>query len=292
MSETETTVPMDDKALFEAATSEAPAAETPVAEAKPEAEQPQGEQPRDEHGRFAPKVEAQAEQAPAQAVAEQPAQQAPPQQEAIPSWRLKEEAEARRQAETRASLLERQLHQLSGRLQQLEKPPEPIDPYVDPEKFRDAGVRQAIDPVTRQLSETREYYSRMFAETKHGEQTVKDAYGWLQQAVHSGDPKAEPVLQRVMNSIDPFGEIVTAFKRDKAISTVGDDPNKWFEAELERRKADPEFVSKHLTPSNGQNGAAPTNVVKLPPSLNRQSGAQAPNAGSLEDRDLYQHAIS
>lgn len=287
MSETTTTVPMDDKALFESAVAPEPAAEPPaVAEAQPE--QVDAGPARDEQGRFAPKETT--EQAPAQAVAEQPQQAAPPQSDAIPSWRLKEEAEARRSAESRASQLERQLHQLSGRLQQLEKPAEPIDPYVDPEKFRDAGVRQALDPVNKQLSETREHYSRMFAEMKHGEQAVKDAYTWLQQATNSGDPKAGSVLQRAMTSIDPFGEIVTAFKRDKAISTVGDDPNAWFEKELERRKADPEFAAKHFTQQQQQNGAA--NIVKLPPSLNRQPGSAGnPSPGTFDDKDLYANAI-
>jgi len=289
MSETTSTVPMDDKALFESAMSDAaPAAETPVAEAAPEAEQPKDDNRDPATGRFIPK-EGQVEQA-TEAVAEQPKTEAPAQNaDVIPPWRLREEAEARRSAESRASQLEHQLRQLSGRLQQLEKPAEPIDPYVDPEKFRDAGVRQAIDPVTKQLSETREHYSRMFAEIKHGEQTVKDAYAWLQQATNTGDPKAGPVLQRAMNSIDPFGEIITAFKRDKAISTVGDDPNAWFEKELERRKADPEFTAKHLAPA-AQNGA--TNIVKLPPSLNRQPGT-AGNAspGTFDDKDLYANAI-
>jgi hypothetical protein len=288
MSETETTVPMDDKALFESAMSDAaPAAEMPVAEAAPEAEQADAGPPRDEQGRFAPKTIEQPEVAAEPVKTEAPAQN---NADVIPPWRLREEAEARRSAESRASQLENQLRQLSGRLQQLEKPEEPIDPYVDPEKFRDAGVRQAIDPVNKQLSETREHYSRMFAEMKHGEQTVKDAYGWLQQASNSGDPKAGPVLQRAMNSIDPFGEIVRAFKSDKAISTVGDDPNAWFEKELERRKADPEFAAKHLTPAAPQNGA--TNIVKLPPSLNRQPGT-AGNAspGTFDDKDLYANAI-
>ena len=290
MSETTTTVPMDDKALFESAMSDAaPAAEMPVAEAAPEVEQQaDAGPPRDEQGRFAPKT---IEQAPAEAVAEQPVKTEAPAQPAdvIPPWRLREEAEARRSAESRAQQLESQLRQLSGRLQQLEKPAEAIDPYVDPEKFRDEGVRQAIDPVNKQLSETREHYSRMFAEIKHGEQTVRDAYAWLQQATNSGDPKAGPILQRAMSSIDPFGEIIGAFKRDKAISTVGDDPNAWFEKELERRKADPEFAAKHLAPA-AQNGA--TNIVKLPPSLNRQPGT-AGNAspGTFDDKDLYANAI-
>jgi hypothetical protein len=35
---------------------------------------------------------------------------------------------------------------------------------------------------------------------------------------HAGDPKVAPLLQRVTSSIDPFEDVVTAFKRDKALS--------------------------------------------------------------------------
>jgi hypothetical protein len=289
MSETTATVPMDDNALFEAAMDDAPpAAEMPVAEAAPEAEQQaDAGPPRDEQGRFAPKTIEQPEVAAEPVKTEAPAQN---NADVIPPWRLREEAEARRSAESRASQLENQLRQLSGRLQQLEKPEEPIDPYVDPEKFRDAGVRQAVDPIAKRLQDNREFTSRRFAEIEHGKQTVKDAWGWLQQATNSGDPKAGPILQRVMNSDDPFQDLVEAFTNDKAISTVGKDPNAWFEKELERRKAeDPAFVAKHLTPAP-QNGAS--NIVKLPPSLNRQPGT-AGNAspGTFDDKDLYANAI-
>jgi hypothetical protein len=106
-------------------------------------------------------------------------------------------------------------------------------------------------------------------------------------------------LQRITSSIDPFEDVVTAFKRDRALSTVGDDPNAWFEKEFERRAAsDPAFKDKLAAlqgqPQQQQNGAAPaTNVVKLPPSLNRQPGT-AGNAspGTMSDADLYRSAIS
>lgn len=284
---------MDDKALFEAATSDAtPAAETPAVEAAPEAqpEQPEAGQPRDEHGRFAPKV-GEPEQAPAQAV--QPAQPAVVQQPApqietrnepppgwLPAWRVREMVEA---AQRKAAP---------------QQPVEEPDPYIAPKDFRDQGIRQAVDPVVSQIGQIREHYSWKDAMRTHGQETAVEARRWFEQAVQQGDPNVAPLLQRAVNSIDPFEDIVSAFKQHKTLTTIGPDPNKWFEAELERRKSDPEFVSKHLTPVQGQpqqpNGAAPaTNVVKLPPSLNRQPGAaQAPNAGSMNDADLYRSAIS
>src|SRR4051812_16437261 len=140
MSETETAVQMDDKALFDAAIApEAPAqAEAPAQEAVTEQTQEAG-QPRDEHGKFAARTE---QTPPADA---QPADktQQPDNSAQVPAWRVSEIAEARRAAEARAAEnerraddLERQNRQFQAQLRQLtEKPPEAIDPYVDPEKF-------------------------------------------------------------------------------------------------------------------------------------------------------------
>jgi hypothetical protein len=291
MSETETAVLMDDKALFDAATSDAaPATEATTQEVT--TEQAEAGPARDEHGRFAPKVEAEAA---AEVVAEQPKPvDQPPAVEAkqepppgwIPAWRAREIADAR-------------VRDLEQRLRQAEKPAEPIDPYVDPEKFRDAGVRQAVDPIAKQLADTREYFSRKTAIATHGLETVQEAYKWLETATHAGDPKVGPLLQRITASIDPFDEVVTAFKRDKALSTVGDDPHAWMQKQLQEAAKDPakrqelmQMLGGDQSQQQQQNGAAPaTNVVKLPPSLNRQPGT-AGNAtpGTMDDKDLYAFA--
>lgn len=283
MSETETTVPMDSKALFESALSDAAPAAEVQAEAAPAVEQT--DQPRDEHGRFAPKVEAQPEaeapkvEAPTPVVqaAPQPVQHEPP-PGWLPAWRVREMVEA---AQRKAA-----------------PPPEPVDPYVDPQKFRDQGIQEATSPLVQQLSGTREYYSRKLAIKEYGQQTVQEAFTWLQTAAANGDPKAAPILQRAMNSIDPFEEIVAGYKRDKALSTVGDDPNAWFEKELERRSTDPTFKAKLAAMQGGEQTSTQgqpqpvTNVVRLPPSLNRQPGTQSPNVVSMNDADLYRSAIS
>lgn len=276
---------MDDKALFDAATSEAPpVTEVTTQDTTTEQVADQG-QPRDDHGRFAPKVEAEAEapKVEAQPVVQQPAPQVETRNEPppgwLPAWRVREMVEA---AQRKAAP---------------QQPAEEPDPYIAPKDFRDQGIRQAVDPVVSQIGQIREHYSWKDAMRTHGQETAVAARRWFEQAVQQGDPNVAPLLQRAVNSIDPFEDIVSAFKQHKTLTTIGPDPNKWFEAELERRKSDPEFVSKHLIPAQGSqqpNGAAPaTNVVKLPPSLNRQPGAaQAPNAGSMNDADLYRSAIS
>lgn len=289
---------MDDQALFNAAI----ATEAPAEVAAPATEQGQPDtqaQPRDDSGRFAPKG---ADAAPAGndpshsqtitdpghagpstlvKLAPAEARQEPP-PGWIPAWRAREIADVRTQK------LEAELRKYT------EKPAEEIDPYVDPAKFRDVGVRQAIDPIAKQMAETREYFSRKDAIRQHGLETVQAAYTWLEQATHAGDPRVAPLLQRVTQSIDPFEEVVTAFKRDKALATVGDDPNAWFEKELEKRMADPAFAAKYQAQSAQQANAqgAPKTVFALPPSVNRATGsAQAPANATMNDSDLFAHAL-
>jgi len=290
MSETETSVPMDDKALFDAATSD-PAPATQEAETqKAEPEQADAGPPRDEAGRFAPKVAdtpAQAEAAPAAPVpsADKPpapveAKQEPP-PGWIPAWRAREIADARaREVEARYAK---------------QQPPAPRpDMWENPDGFVEHGVKQAIDPVQQRMDAIREHYSWKDAVREHGQETAVEARKWFYEAVHAGDPNVAPVLQKALASIDPFDDIVTAYKQHKTLATIGTDPDAWFNKELERRKAsDPEFAAKHLTPAqSAAQSDPPTNIVRLPPSLNRQPGSAAADAGSMNDKDLYIHATS
>jgi hypothetical protein len=287
MSETETSVPMDDKALFESATSDA-APET-VTEQPAATEQADGGQKHDPAtGRFLPKSEPEQQEATAEAAKPEPSVETKPapvetRQEPppgwIPAWRAREIADAKTQK------LEAELRKYT------EKPQDPIDPYVDPEKFRDAGVRQAIDPVVNQMSQLREHYSWKDALREHKE-TAIEARKWFYEAVHAGDPNIQPLLQKALSSIDPFDDIVNGFKQHKAVTTVGADPNAWFEKELERRMADPAFAAKFQPAQQSAQGDPKTNVIKIPPSLNRQTGSASAASGTMSDTDLYAHATS
>jgi hypothetical protein len=282
MSETETTVPMDSKALFDAAISDA-APET-VTETPAATEQADAGPARDEQGRFAPKAEQEA----APAATEQPApvvettpapvearQEPPPGW--IPAWRAREIADARaREVEARYAK---------------QTPQEPLDPYLDPEKFRDAGVKQAIDPVQQRMDALREHYSWKDAVRSYGQETAVEARKWFYEAVHAGDPNVAPVLQKALASIDPFEDIVTAYKQHKTLTTIGTDANAWFDKELERRLADPAFAAK-LQPAQAAAQSDPKTVVRMPPSLNRQPGSAAADSGSMNSADLYNYAIS
>jgi len=244
-------------------------------------EQPDN-QPRDEQGRFA-KAEQPEEQPAEQPQAEQPVeaqtepqeQQQEPKDHGIPPWRLREEAEARRAAEARAQQIEREAAEYRRQLAQLQeqsKPKQVPDIFEDPNAFVSHGVQTAVDPIKSEVSQLREFYSRRDAIREHGEDKVKAAYQALDQAARAGDPEAVMTVQRVRQSMDPFGDIMGWHTTRSLISTVGRDPNAWFEKQMEERLKDPAFQTKLMERMRGDAQTRPS-VTQLPPSLNKTTAA-------------------
>lgn len=280
----------DKEILDSALTDELPEAE--VVE-QPQAEQPEG-QPRDDHGRFAARQEA--EQQPEA----QPEPQAQQPEANVPSWRLREERERAEAAERRfqeaQTNWQRQLEQLQTRLPQPEKPKAP-DVFEDPNGFLNHGVREAINPIQDQIGQLREFYSRKEAIREHGQEKVTAAYNAIAQGMQNRDPEAQSVYQRAMASMDPFGEIVGWHQQKAVFSQIGNDPNAWFEKELERRMADPKFAASQFEKiqQSARGGQQPqgNNLIQLPPSLNKVPTAQSASDddGDMSDGALFRHAM-
>jgi hypothetical protein len=267
----------DDKELFESAlTDEQP--EPIEAQPEPEAQEPEG-QPRDEHGRFAPKAkEPEAEPQPEPEKAqEQPQPEPQRENQGIPPWRLKEEAEARRAAEERARQYERdmaEMRQQLAQMQQQNKQPEKVlDIFEDPNAFVDHGVRTAIDPVKQEISQLREFYSQRDAIREHGAEKVKAAYDAMDQALRSRDPEAHAVFQRAKQSLDPYGDIVKWHMKSTVFNQIGSDPNAWLEKQLEERLKDPQYQAKLLERIRGNVQPQQRPITQLPPSLNKATSA-------------------
>jgi hypothetical protein len=279
----------DDENLFNSALTDDSPAPDPEAAPQPE-ESPEtpddGSQPRDERGRFAPKgadAPAQAQQPQEPPQPDVPAQQ--PQQhqrqeahDAIPPWRLKEEAEARRAAEARAAEMERRAADLERQFAEIrkqnEQPPKVPDIYEEPKAFVDHHVGAAIDPVKQEMDRLREFYSQRDAVREHGAEKVKAAYDALDQALRARDPEAVGVYQRVKQSLDPFGDIVRWHLKQTVFSKIGSDPDAWFEQQLEARMKDPAHQAKLLERIRGQVQQQPNRpVTQLPPSLNKATSS-------------------
>lgn len=276
----ETTVPMDDKELWNAATEAEPAQAETV-----EQEQPEVGQPRDEHGRFATKAQ-EPEQEP---VGQAPVAQEPePKEQGIPSWRLKEEAEARRAAEARLEEFnrrewqrEQELAQLRQQLQQATQPQEQVDPYAD----LPGAIKQATSPFEGRLSSFESKMvlraSRAEAVVEHGREAVSEMETAIQKAMQSGDPEMQLLSMQMRASDHPVGLAMKWHQNHKLVTQTGGDIESYKAKLLE----DPEFLNRALEAARlkAGNQQKPSSVVSLPPSLNK---AAASMPVGNEDNDM------
>jgi hypothetical protein len=253
--------------------------------AAPQADQQDAGQPRDDQGRFAATQGEPAEQ--------QTEQSQQPPQGFVPSGRLREEREAREAAERRfqeaQAQWQRELQQIRSQLPQPEQPKAP-DVFEDPNGFLNHGVRQAIDPIQSQIGQLREFYSQREAVREHGADKVKAAYDWIAEGMRINDPARASIYQRAMQSMDPYGEIVSEHQKSTIYSQIGNDPQAWFGKTLEERlSSDPKFAAELLQKIQGavQGQSDPqgqgNNIINVPPNLRRAPGARA---GSAESGDM------
>lgn len=208
------------------------------------ADEPQNDAPnqqqRDEGGKFAGK---------------QPETQAPETQAAeeikgrqIPIQALDAEKARRRKAEQEAFQLRGYLQALQGQ-QKSNQPQEPAKPlpdwYSDPEAAFKARLEPTLQKLQEQLQQqgaaprqVAEQTSRMIAEDKYGPEAVSTAYQAADEAM-STNPAVKAMLQARLNaSQHPYGELVKWHKEQAALSRVGDDPDAFIEAEVQRRLAE------------------------------------------------------
>ena len=285
---------MDDKELFEQAMTDESVQDvseqqTEQAQAEAVAEQDAGDgqqRERDEHGRF---------------VAQQKQPDAAKQDEAhVPSWRLREEREQREAAERRfqeaQAQWQRQIAELQARVPKAEQ--QRPDIFENPDAYVQQATRQQLDPVRSEIGQLREFYSQRDAIREHGQEKVQAAYQALEKGMASRDPEAWATYQRAMSSMDPYGAIVGWHQQREVFSQIGNDPNAWFEKELEKRMSEaPQFAAKQLQriqQSAQQSSAAKqtANRVALPPSLSRASSAQvATDDGDMSDASLFANAM-
>jgi hypothetical protein len=284
----------------------APAEQPSPAPAQPAAPEPQpGEPARDERGRFAspqPQPEA---QAPTGMPQPQPQPGAvPPPQPAddggqVPSGRLRELREDRDREAERARNLEfalydqqRQLRELQAaqvRAQQAQQPPQIPDIITDPQ-----GYHQYVESrFTEQLRNQEANFSFRIAHDRHGEM-FENAYG---EMIHRAERGDRSVVQAVMQSPDPGAAMMNWFRREVTLAKVGNDPDKWFEAQLVERLKNQKFAGSVMDYVRGQTatqqqqtGGGP--VVQLPPSLNNiAASAHVQLDGDMSDSSLFDYAF-
>lgn len=258
---------------------------------------------RDENGRFAPKVETAAPVVQAQV---DTTQQADTEAGRVPQQALHASREKERESRQEAEALRSQIAEMRGQIQLLSqrgqapevKPAAPAKPdfWENPDAYLQTGVQEALNPVQQQLQQQNERFSRFMAVQAHGKEAV-DAAEAAVEAELSKLPAEHQAQMRAARAKapDPYSEMVTWHKQKQTMQTVGNDPNAWLEAEMEKRLADPAYQAKLLeriraTAAGNTNRSNP--VTNLPPSLNRlAAGGHAPGEVDASDAGLFANAL-
>lgn len=267
-----------------------------MSDSGPSASEVQTEQPsqtRDESGRFAPATPAAViTDAP---VGEEHQQEEHHQQGGIPKERLKAEADKRREAEASAEALRREIAELRGMVQassqpkpqatQEERPPVTI--WDNPEEF----LNSQLSPVQQQMQEMREMMWESQAAGKHGADKIEAAKAAAQAL--AGTPEGRALHQQITSKGNPFDNLVAWHQQQQVFSRIGNDPDAWLEAELEKRLSDPAEQAKIMERMRqGATASRSQPLTNLPPSLSRlPSGGNQSADNDTSDGALFNHAM-
>jgi hypothetical protein len=286
-----------DEDIFASAMNDTPAPaegqieNTPV-EATEAPQEAKPERARDEAGRFAPRTPEAAmpvvQETAQQPTVETPAPEGKPDVH-VPSWRLAEEAQRRREAEQqlqemRAEMraIQQQQLMLQQRVAPQQAPQEPIDPFADPNGFAQS-IQQGFEG---RLKEIQLQHSLQFARHAHKE-TFDRAYEEFVDYAHKTRDQA--TYQRVMSSADP-GEALVQWHKERQLHQElgGSDLNSFLAKRQEEWLKDPSVQAKVIEAFKAGQQSQPGNITNLPPSLSKVASASPSHEGS---GDWSQEAI-
>lgn len=230
----------------------------------------------------------------------------------VPSWRLREIAEERRQLAEEAGRLRqwREEREAEDRRRQEEAQSQqasawnwenPDDTLAAQRAFAERTARAAVDPVQQQIAAMRESTSQQFAVMRHGIEKVQAAHAALSQALRDRDPEALAVYGRMMapDAMDPYGDMMNWDNRRSIVSTVGTDLAAYQKRIRDEALKDPSFLQEALnaarqsaTPvvtglSNGQGRASA--ALR---SLNRVTSAADDGDGSDDPQAVFKQALA
>jgi len=104
----------------------------------------------------------------------------------------------------------------------------------------------------------------------------------------------DPVeYERVVQAHNRYDAVVQWHNRQNTLSTVGTNPQAWFDQQWKARLAsDPQFQAEALKVIQGAAAGAPS-VTRLPPSLSKATAAagNADSPGDMSDRGLFAYAM-
>jgi hypothetical protein len=266
--------------------------ETPV-EAPTEAE---AQRVRDERGRFKSATpEPTSEEVPAEEPVAAQAEPAPPVEKddaRVPSWRLKEESDRRREAESGLAELRAEMRQMQMAMMQQRQPPTEVqtpevDIFADPQGF----VQQLQSNFQQQLATMRLESSLKDAHRTHGDK-FNQAYEAFSQ--HVSQTRDQATYQRVMATNDP-GEALVGWWKDQQLHKElgGSDLQSFLEKQREEWLKDPSVQAKVIEAFKAtQQATQPNSLTNLPPSLSKATASASPHDFGSSGNDIYSYATA
>lgn len=289
---------INDAELFSEAMADTPA------EPAVEAEQASAEseaQARDDKGRFAAKEEkTEAEPEP---TAEQRKVEDEDRHGQIPSWRLREEREARAEAQKQLESERAERAKLAAQLELMQRQPALAQQPKPAEQPREQRPDPLIDPEGYERYMENKFEQRLLTERRElslaqAHRTYKkdfdEAYASAQEAMAKGDAA---LIARMQRSRDPGETLIEWHREQKVMREVGNDPNAFFEKRLESYLSDPANLAKVMEKARGTAANTQTQRpnVQLPPSLASMSRADSSRGGAddtdISDEGLFGYAI-
>jgi hypothetical protein len=258
------------------------------------------ERQRDEAGRFASQTDTQpsvTQGAEAEADATAHPDDVAQHQNGVPVRAVKDEREKRQAAQAEAEQLRREMAELKGQITLLSQQRQPAPPpqqeqqpvtlWDDPENY----LKGQLTPVQQQIEEMREMMFENQAAQVHGAEKLQAAKAAAEALDQSGKANLH---RQLMAGGNPFDNLVKWHQQQETMKRVGNDPDAWLQAELEKRLSDPAEQAKIL--ERIRSGAAANTsrsqpTTALPPSLSRlPAGGNTATDGDASDAALFSHA--
>lgn len=242
---------------------------------------------------------------------------------------LRSERQKRQEYERQLAAKDREFAEMRGAMQQMQtflqqsrqapqqvpqapqQPQEIPDPFVDPQGFAEFQARQVFDKQFQPFAQQFQQREQMLAKQLQGLQraTAQAQFGAdearaAEEAFNTAAARnaIHPLEhQRIQQSDNPYAAAVEWHRRERALATVGNDPNKWMETEVQRRlREDPAFQQQVMASLQGQaQQAAGTNVPAAGrpapvfaglPSLNATAGTSGQGAAPINEADIFNAA--
>ena len=182
--------------------------------------------------------------------------------QAIPITALLDEREKRQAAERRAEENERRLRMLE---QRLSAPPQQAPDWFEKP---DEALRARMAPLQAELLNTRLDTSELMAAQAYGQDIVETA-----KQAFLAEAQRDPALhQKVLQSRHPYDEVVKWHKKTEAMAKIGDDPDAFINAEVERR------LQERLTQSSPAPAPRPPISLAAAPAAGRTTPIAKGNA--------------